>query len=309
MLRGGRAIPSIGFGCWKISKDVCASSVYSAIKSGYRHIDSACDYGNEKEVGEGIAKAIQEGVCTREELWVTSKLWCTFHDPSHVVPALQRTLTDLKLDYLDLYLIHFPIPLKYVDPSIRYPPEWFHDPSAPSPRMEPARVPLASTWAAMLKAQDMGLARSLGVCNFSTSLLRDLINSSPRAPEVLQVELHPYLQQEKLLRYCASEGIHVTGFSPLGAGSYVAIGMSTPQESALVDPVVVSIATRMKTTPAQVILAWAVRSGRSVIPKSTSTERQAENLKSLDIPPFSGADLAALKALDKNKRYNDPGEL
>jgi len=283
--------------------------VYTAIKHGYRHIDSACDYGNEKEVGEGIARAIEEGVCSRDELWVTSKLWCTFHDPIHVVPALERTLRDLKLDYLDLYLIHFPIPLKYVDPSIRYPPEWFHDPSSPSPGMEPARVPLASTWAAMLKAQDLGLTRSVGVCNFSTSLLRDLINSSPRAPEVLQVELHPYLQQEKLLRYCASESIHVTGFSPLGAGSYVAIGGATPQDSALLDPVVVSIAKRMAVSPAQVLLAWAVRSGRSVVPKSIHSDRQAENLKSLDIPSFSTDDIVSLRALDKNKRYNDPGEL
>jgi D-xylose reductase len=259
------------------------------------------------EVGVGLARALGEGLCKREELWVTSKLWCTFHSPEHVQPALQRTLKDLGLAYLDLYLIHFPIPLKYVDPSVRYPPEWLHDPRAPSPRMEPARVPLAATWGAMLAAQDAGLARAVGVCNFSTALLRDLINSSARAPEVLQVELHPYLQQEKLLRYCASEGIHVTGFSPLGAGSYVALNMATPQESALVDPVVQAIAARLGATPAQVVLAWAVQGGRSVVPKSTNPARIRENMGALALPSLAEEDKQAMRALDKNRRYNDPG--
>ena len=188
-LRGGLRMPAIGLGLWKIPKEACADTVYAAIKIGYRHLDSACDYGNEKQVGEGIARALADKLCTRQELWVTSKLWCTNHSPEHVAPALRRTLADLGLSYVDLYMMHFPIPLAYVDPSVRYPPEWLHDPAAPAPRMVPARVPLAATWAAMQACADAGLARALGVCNFSTALLRDLINSSPRAPEVLQVEL------------------------------------------------------------------------------------------------------------------------
>lgn len=309
-LRSGLKMPAIGLGCWKISKDTASEAVYQALKAGYRHLDSACDYGNEIQVGQGIARALSEKICTREELWVTSKLWCTFHDPANVTGAIQRTLQDLGLTYLDLYLIHFPIPLKYVDPSVRYPPEWIHDPSSPSPCMIPSKVPLASTWKAMLSLQDAKLTRAVGVCNFSTALLRDLINSTDRAPEVLQVELHPYLQQEKLHRYCASEGIHVTGFSPLGAGSYVEIGGAKPSDSALVDPVIVGIAQRLGVTPAQVCLAWAVGScGRSVVPKSSNPSRIAENLSAGTLPPLSPEDVAAIKGLDMHRRFNDPGVL
>ena len=306
-LRSGLSIPSIGLGCWKVPKASAQKSVYTALCQGYRHIDAACDYGNEQQVGQGIRQALDEGICTRAELFVTSKLWCTNHSPEHVLPALQRSLSDLGLSYLDLYLIHFPIPLRYVDPATRYPPEWLHDPAAASPRMEFARVPLAATWAAMLACQDAGLVRSVGVCNFSVALLRDLINSSPRAPEVLQVELHPFLQQPALLRYCASEGIHVTGFSPLGAGSYVEIGAAAPSDSCLLHPTVMAIAARTAATPAQVVLAWAVRSGRSVVPKSNSEARCAENLAALAIPEFTAEEKAALAVLDKGRRFNDPG--
>jgi D-xylose reductase len=308
-LRSGLRIPALGYGCWKVPKASAAESVYTAIKLGYRHLDCACDYGNEEEVGAGIARALAEQLVTREELWVTSKLWCTFHDPAHVKAACQRSLADLGLAYLDLYLMHFPIPLAYVDPSVRYPPEWLHDPASPSPCMVPARVPLAATWGAMLALQDEGLVRACGVCNFGCALLRDLCNSSPRAPEVLQVELHPHLQQPKLLRYCAGEGIHVTGFSPLGAGSYVELGGATPADSALLHPAIAAIAQRTGATPAQVVLAWAVQSGRSAVPKSSSPQRMAENLAAASLPPLSPEDRAAIALLDQGRRFNDPGVL
>lgn len=142
-------MPSVGFGCWKVSKSDCAQSVFDAIKSGYRCIDEACDYGNEKECGEGISKAINEGVVKRQDLWVTSKLWNTFHRKEHVTAACKRSMADLGVDYLDLYLIHFPIALKYVDPQVRYPPEWIFDPKDPSPRMEEDNVSMRETWEAM----------------------------------------------------------------------------------------------------------------------------------------------------------------
>ena len=126
-LHSGDKMPTVGLGMWKISKEQTAEATYQAIKAGYRLIDEACDYGNEKQCGDGIKKAIDEGLVKREELWVTSKLWNTFHRKEHVKAACKRTLQDLGLEYLDLYLIHFPIALKYVDPEECYPPEWVNN--------------------------------------------------------------------------------------------------------------------------------------------------------------------------------------
>jgi D-xylose reductase len=165
-LNDGNKMPLAGLGLWKIPKDVCANTVYEAIKIGYRLLDGACDYGNEVEVGHGIKRAIDDGIVKREDLFLVSKLWNTFHRPEHVKPALQKTLKDLQVEYLDLYLIHFPISLKYVDPSVRYPPEWIHDPSGPSPRMEPDHeVTYESTWHAMEALKTEGLTRSIGCSN------------------------------------------------------------------------------------------------------------------------------------------------
>ena len=299
-------MPLLGMGVWKIPGSATAEAVYTALRLGWRHLDCACDYGNEKEVGEGIARALSEGVCTRAELWITSKLWCTFHEPPRVAEALAKTLADLQVGYLDLYLMHFPIPLRYVDPATRYPPGWFFDPSASTPCMEFSRVPLGDTWAAMEALADCGLVKALGVCNFNTALLRDLMYRAKRPVEVLQVEVHPYLVQEKLLRFCAAEGVVVTAFSPLGYASYVEIGMAKPSDSALAEPAVTAIAARLGATPAQVLLAWHLARGLTAVPKTVSPARMAENLGALKLQ-LSAEDTAAISALDKHKRFNDPG--
>jgi len=160
-------------------------------------------------------------------------------------PPLQRRGVCAGLEYVDLFLMHFPLAQRFVPFEIRYPPEWVYDPDAPTPTVELAPVPLASTWAAMEEALPAGLARNIGVCNFNTALLRDLLASATQPPSVLQVELHPYNQQPKLVRFAAQHGIAVTGFSPLGAGSYVELGMAGEQDSALRDPVIQSIAERL----------------------------------------------------------------
>src|SRR4051812_8066221 len=212
-LHTGDKLPSIGLGLWKVDKPDAPGLVQEAARVGYRHFDCASDYGNEAEVGTGL-KQVLNGVCSRDQLWVTSKLWNTNHAPQHVRPACERSLRDLGLDYLDLYLIHFPIALEYVPPDVRYPAGWFADPDAAEPRMKPAKVPIADTWRAMEKLVSAGLVRNIGVCNFGVSLLRDLLSYAEIPPAVLQVEMHPYLTQDKLVRFCGEQEIAVTAFSP-----------------------------------------------------------------------------------------------
>lgn len=305
-LRTGDLMPAMGLGTWKIDRDTCPDTVHAAICLGYRHLDCACDYGNEAEVGLGIARAVEEGVVAREDLWVTSKLWNTFHRPEHVRPAIERSLSDLGLDYLDLYLVHFPISLKYVDFADRYPPEWVYDPESDDPRMELDPVPLAETWAAMEELADAGLTRNVGVCNLTTGMISDLMAGARIPPAVLQVEMHPYLTQQRLLRFAGQNGMAVTAFSPLGAGSYIGIGMAEQSQSALRDRVVTEIAERVGATAAQVLLAWGLQRGTNVIVKSSSQQRLRENLGALDVR-LSDDDMAAISAMDRHLRFNDPG--
>ena len=168
-------MPRVGYGLRKIAQDDTANAVVEAVRAGYRHFDSAADYANEEQTGEGLARAIKEGLVAREDLWITSKLWNTFHAPEHVEEACRKTLSDLQLEYLDLYLIHFPIALQYVPIEERYPPEWLADPEAESPVMAKAPVPLHETWAAMESLVDKGLVKRIGVCNYNYGLLHALM--------------------------------------------------------------------------------------------------------------------------------------
>jgi D-xylose reductase len=272
-LASGDALPAVGLGLWKIPKPDTAALVQTAVRTGYRHFDAACDYGNEAETGAGLRAAFAAGDCRREELWITSKLWNTYHRAEHVRPACERSLRDLGVDYLDLYLIHFPI---------------------------------AETWRAMEELVTAGLVRNIGVCNFGCSLLRDLLSYAAVRPSVLQIELHPYLAQEKLLRFCREERIAVTGFSPLGASSYLELGMATADDSVLKQPAVLAAAKRLGKTPAQVVLRWGVQRGTAVVPKTTQPARLAENLAIFDFE-LSPDELQAISALDRNRRFNDPG--
>ena len=298
--------PSVGLGLWKIANDQAAQAVEAAIDIGYRHIDSASDYGNEVFSGEGIASSISKKAIRRDELWVTSKLWNTSHRAEHVRAACEKSIQDLKVDYLDLYLIHFPIALKFVDPETRYPAGWFFDPDATAPKMEIDSVPIRETWEAMQDLVTAGLVRQIGVSNFNSSLVRDILSYATIRPSVLQVESHPYLVQAKLLRYCQQENIHVTAFSPLGAPSYVSIGMATEADSVLTEPSVIAIAEEVACTPAQAVLAWGIQRGTSVIPKTTRPARLEENLKSRNFS-LSIEQMQKIQALDQNRRFNDPG--
>lgn len=306
-MKWGAQFPKMGFGFWKVEKDSTTDVCRKAIEVGYRHLDCACDYGNEAEVGQGIAQAIDEGLCERDDLWVTSKLWNTYHAAENVLPACQKTLDDLGLEYLDLYLIHFPIAQRYVPFETNYPPGWFFDSNAENPVIEEARVPISETWQAMEELAKSGLVRNIGICNFGTSQVRDLLSYAKIRPAVLQVETHPYLTQEKLLRYCNEQKIAYTAFSPLGAQSYFSLGMANASEAAMKNPVVKKIAGSVGKTPAQVLLRWGIQRGTAVIPKTSSAERMVENI---DVFGFelTQDQMTAISALDQGRRFNDPGQ-
>ena len=301
-----KTMPPVGFGLWKIPREDTAATVVEAIRAGYRHFDSAADYGNEIETGHGIAQAISEGLVTREELWITSKLWNTFHAPEHVEEACQKSLSDLGLEQFDLYLIHFPIALQYVPIETRYPPEWVHEPASNS-GMKLAKVPLYKTWGAMEQLVETGLTRKIGVCNYNTGLIHDLMTYARIQPAMLQVEAHPFLTQEKLIRCANGYGIPVTAFSPLAAQSYFELDMAERDESVLGSAPVMVAAQAHGKTEAQVMLRWAVQRGTAVIPKTTKPERMRENL-AIDDFELSLAEMAAISSLNQNRRFNDPGD-
>ena len=299
-------LPTLGLGTWKLPKPQAPAVIREAVRLGYRHFDCACDYGNEAEVGAGLASVVQQGLCRRDDLWVTSKLWNTYHEPKHVRAACERSLRDLRLEVLDLYLVHFPIALAYVPFDVRYPPEWFFDPAAENPAMKPIAVPYADTWGAMEELQRAGLVKRIGVCNLNVSMLREVLNTASIRPAVHQFEAHPYLIQERQVRFCQSEGIAVTAFSPLGAPSYLPLGMARPEESVLVDPVVAGIAAALGRTPAQVVLRWGVQRGCAVIPKAQDFNHLRDNAQVFDFS-LSAGQMQAIDALDRHRRFNDPG--
>jgi D-xylose reductase len=306
-LRTNDELPAVGLGFWKVDKPRASDLVVDCIEVGYRHLDCACDYGNEAEVGHGIRRALDARMCRREELWVTSKLWNTYHAPEHVRAAIERSLNDLRLDYLDLYLVHFPIALRYVPFVDRYPPGWFFDPGAAHPKMEPVSISIRETWAAVEELQRAGLARNIGVCNFNCALLRDLLSCASIPPSVLQVEMHPHLTQEKLLRFCREQQIAVTAFSPFGSVSYVSLGMARDEDSLLQHPAVLKIAESHGRSAAQVLLRWGIQRGTAVIPKTSSRSRLAENLSVTDFS-LRDDEMGAISGLNRNRRYNDPGD-
>jgi D-xylose reductase len=213
----------------------------------------------------------------------------------------------LQLDYLDLYLIHFPIAQKYVPIEERYPPGWFTDESAAEPSVESDRVPIIETWRALEELVREGLIREIGVCNFGCSLLRDLINQAEIQPAMLQIEMHPYLTQEKLTRFCHESGIAVTAFSPLGAQSYFQLNMAESSESLIEHGAIKAIAAAHDRSPAQVLLRWGVQRGTAVVPKTSNVDRLKENLAIFDME-LSDDEMTTISGLNRNRRFNDPGD-
>ena len=291
--KNGDHIPLIGLGTWKSKPGEVSQAVYWAIEAGYRHIDCAAVYQNEHEVGEGIAKAIDAGLIKREDLFVTSKLWNNSHKKEQVLPALKRSLSDLKLEYVDLYLIHWPIAFKA---GVGFP-------KGREDYYTYEEVSLGETWGAMQELKQMGLARHIGVSNFNQEKLKELKEIGGQQPEMNQVEMHPYLPQDALVEYCQSHGILMTAYSPLGSpDSRAERHKNDPQ--LLVDPVVKEIADKHKVGTGQVLIAWSIGRDIAVIPKSVNKDRIINNLAAAKIN-LDDHDMMELRDIGITHRFID----
>lgn len=265
------------------------------------------DYGNEKESGEGVARAIKEGIVKREDLFLVSKLWNSFHDGEQVEPICRKQLADWGIDYFDLYIVHFPVALKYVDPKVRYPPGWAFD---GKDDVQTSNASIQETWRAMEAVQEKGLAKSIGVSNFQGSLILDLLRYAKIRPATLQIEHHPYLVQPTLLKLAKSEGIAITAYSSFGPQSFLELGWQKASDTPVLfeHKNVTSIAEKHKKTPAQVLLRWATQRGLAVIPKSNNPKRLQQNLEVTEFD-LTNEELESISGLDRNLRFNNPTDV
>lgn len=269
-LSSGVAIPQLGFGVWQVTDDQAPDAVGTALRTGYRHIDTAEGYANEHGVGIAVAEAAVE----RDEVFVTTKLRGPSHGRERAQAAFADSRAALGLDVVDLFLIHWP---------------------------QPGVDLYVETWQTFIELREQGLVRSIGVSNFLPEHLQRLIDETGVAPDINQVELHPYLAQRELREFHAAHGIATEAWSPLGQGGPL-----------LGDPVIASIAQRLGHTPAQIVIAWHLAIGNVVIPKSVTPARIEENFASLQVT-LTDDDVAAISALDRDGRIgphpndiNDP---
>ncbi|KIY46112.1 Aldo/keto reductase [Fistulina hepatica ATCC 64428] len=288
------AIPQIGLGTWLSKPHEVEHAVEYAVRAGYRHLDLAIVYDNQDEVGAALKKVVPS-VAKREDLFMTSKVWNTAHRPEEVEKELDETLKQIGTDYLDLYLIHWPVAFSACNPpgSKKFPA----NPSKEGEVELDMSVSLVDTWKAML-ALPKDKVRAVGVSNFTIEHIDAIYKATGSYPVVNQVEAHPLLPQDDLLEYCKSRGIHVTAYSPLGNNL---VGRPKLTE----EPTVVSIAEKLGATTAQVLVAWGVYRGYSVIPKSVQPERITSNFKQVQL---SKEDYESISAIgkDNHTRFNIP---
>ncbi|XP_038683756.1 NADPH-dependent aldo-keto reductase, chloroplastic [Tripterygium wilfordii] len=283
-LNCGITMPVLGMGTYSYENDKKTTelAIHTALKMGYSHFDTAKIYGSEPALGNALRKAFRDGVVAREDVWVTSKLWGSdHHDP---VSALKESLKKLRMEYVDMYLVHWPVRLK---PGASC--------AIPSEDEFEQILNMEETWEGMEKCLEMGMCRSIGVSNFSSTKIQQLLDYASVPPAVNQVEMHPMWKQDKLRSFCADNGIHVSAYSPLGGP-----GNAWGSTAVVEHPVIQSIAFKHNATPAQVALKWGLSKGSSLIVKSFNQDRMKEN-KAADRLKLGRDDIRAIDELEERK--------
>ncbi|KAN0040082.1 hypothetical protein ACTA71_011967 [Dictyostelium dimigraforme] len=284
-LNNGKKIPLLGLGTFSGErKGDVVNAVKVALNNGYKHIDCAAVYGNEKEIGIQLKEIFNKNEIKRKDIHITSKLWNSCHDKELVYKHCKKTLDDLNLEYLDLYLIHWPVAFQNSDPL------GLTTDSKKDENGKPIfkNVPLRETWEEMEKLVEMGLVKSIGVSNFNVQSLIDLLSYAKIKPVINQVELHPYLSQLKLKDFCDKNNIILTAYSPLGQN----------KSNILTDPILVKIAEKYKKPVANVIFRWCIQNGFVVIPKSNTESRIIDNINVFDFQ-LSNNEMDMIKTLNK----------
>lgn len=286
------SIPALGFGTYAPgeSEDDVYKAVQVAIKAGYRHLDCAAIYRNERAVGQAIKKTIVEDKVTREDLFIVSKLWNTCHKPDLVRASLKKSLEDLGLQYLDLYLIHWPIGLKEGGDFI---------PKDEKGNVLFSDVDFVDTWQAMEDCVDEGLVKYIGLSNFNSEQIQRILDVARIKPVINQVECHIYLSQEKLIEFCKSKGIIVTAYSLFASPGH----KKMPYTPCMEEPTIVEIAKSKGKKPSQVIIRFLLQRGLVVIPKSVSPNKIIENFQVFDFE-LGDDEMKKILALNKNHRTN-----
>ena len=295
-LATGARIPVIGlgtFGSDHVSHEAVAEAVRGAARIGYRHFDCASVYGNEDRIGR-IFTELLHGQLRREDLWITSKLWNDKHDENDVIPSCLKSLADLQLDYLDLYLVHWPFPNH-------------HPPGCDVSVRNPHAVPyihqnFMRTWRKMEELVDRGLVRHIGTSNMTIPKMELLLRDARIRPAVNEMELHPHFQQPEFFRYLVEKGIQPVGYSPLGSPGRPDRDRTPQDTTPTEDPVICRIARRLDVHPAIVCIKWAIQRGQIPIPFSANPRNLLGNLAGVVSPPLSAEDMGAIEKLDRNCR-------